>query len=78
MCTFSLQYCVGKSCKTQDISISRSNLKFTLEHAMDIPLKIIILKRINNTTLFNETAFDVDKSEKLKEVYSINNIFFML
>ena len=64
---------VLKKLSSEDISISRSNLKFTLEHAMDIPLKIIILKRINNTTLFNETAFDVDKSEKLKEVYSILN-----
>mgnify|MGYP003604744905 FL=1 len=68
---------VLKKLSSEDISISRSNLKFTLEHAMDIPLKIIILKRINNTTLFNETAFDVDKSEKLKEVYSINNIFLL-
>lgn len=60
-----------------EIGISRQNLKFTLEQAIDIPLKIIILKRINNTTLFNETAVDIDKSEKLKEVYSINNIFLL-
>lgn len=56
---------------------ARDFVKFSLEHTVDIPLKVLILKRLNNISLYKEMNLNIRKMTYLKEHNLLNNIFLI-
>lgn len=53
----------------------RRVLKNTLDNGVDMPLKIMLLKRLNNQLLYKESTTDIRKIEIMKEHYLANKIY---
>ncbi|MEK4948652.1 hypothetical protein [Carnobacterium sp. FSL W8-0810] len=56
---------------------ARDSVKISLEHTIDFPLKILILKRLNNISLYKEMNLNIRKMTYLKEHNLLNNIFII-
>lgn len=55
--------------------LARRGIKYTLDYGLDMPLKIMLLKRLNNQLLYKESTTDIRKIEVMKEHYLANKIY---
>lgn len=55
--------------------VTRELVKFSLEHTLDIPLKIILLQRLNNQLLYKESTTDIRKVEIIKEHHLADRVY---
>lgn len=59
----------------EEKKLAREKIKLSLNHSLDVPLKMILLQRLNNYLLYKESTLDIRKIEIINEHYLANKIY---